>query len=387
MDGLAHGAWMDDDMVGALRAALDVGYDRAFAMPGSFYLSEDLLEIERAQLFGREWVCVGRADEIPEPGDYMTYDILGEPVVAVRGEDGAIRALSNVCRHRAMPILEGKGRARRMVCPYHAWTYDTQGQLIGAPQLQGRADFDKRACRLPEFRCEVWQGFVFVTLDPNTPPLAPRLAPLDAIVRNYHLEGMKTRYVTYEVWKTNWKSLIENFMEGYHLSPLHKETLHPINPTSLCRHFPDGDAHFGYFVGFAPDMARERKGHPDLSDEEIDTCVMFAVPPNLVVGGASDYSSFLCIEPLTTNRCRVRLGLFFHGDDWTEEQIERAIRLFHETMEEDKLVLDQLARGLGSRHYTPGPLAPAAYEGCVLDLHRYVARRLLGLLEGLRERA
>ncbi|MBK0398174.1 aromatic ring-hydroxylating dioxygenase subunit alpha [Limibaculum sp. M0105] len=387
MDGVTHAEVLSDELAVPLRRALEADYEHAIAMPGAFYLSEDLLAIERAQLFGREWICVGRADEIPEPGDFMTYDILGEPVVAIRGEDGAIRALSNVCRHRAMPILEGKGRARRMVCPYHAWTYDAQGQLIGAPHLQHRTDFDKRACRLPEFRCEVWQGFVFVTLDPDTPPLAPRLAPLDAIIRNYHFEAMKTLYVTWETWSTNWKSLIENFMEGYHLSPLHKETLHPVNPTRLCRHFPEGDAHFGYFVGFSPEMERVRRGHPDLSEDELDTCVMFSVPPNLVVGGASDYSSFLCIEPVTTNSCRVRLGLFFHGDDWPEDAVEKATRLFHDTMDEDKLVLDQLARGLGSAHYTPGPLAPAAYEGCVHDLHRYVARRLLGVLEGLREDA
>ena len=110
MDGMTHAEVLSDELAAPLRRALEADYEHAFAMPGAFYLSEDLLAIERAQLFGREWICVGRADEIPEPGDFMTYDILGEPVVAIRGEDGAIRALSNVCRHRAMPILEGKGQ-------------------------------------------------------------------------------------------------------------------------------------------------------------------------------------------------------------------------------------------------------------------------------------
>ncbi len=127
-------------------------------------------------------------------------------------------------------------------------------------------------------------------------------------------------------------------------------------------------------------MQREKKGHPELTEKQIDTCVMFAVPPNLLVGGASDYSSFLCIEPITATRTRVRMGLFFHGDEWTEAQVETAVRLFHDTMDEDKVVLEQLARGLRSAHYVPGPLAPAAYEGCVLDLHQYVARRLMPAL-------
>ncbi len=180
---------LSSDLTTALETARLARHDTARAMPGEFYLSERLLGVEKSELFGREWICVGRADEIPEPGDYLTYDILDEPVVAIRGEDGAIRALSNVCRHRAMPILSGKGRARRMVCPYHAWTYDSSGQLIGAPQMPTRADFDKRGCRLPEFRCETWQGFVFVTLDPETPALAPRLAALDAADRQLSLRG------------------------------------------------------------------------------------------------------------------------------------------------------------------------------------------------------
>lgn len=366
----------------ALRRAAGQAHDHAHAMPGAYYTCERMLEVERAELFGREWICVGRADEIPEFGDYMTYDLLNEPVAVVRGEDGAIRALSNVCRHRAMPVLLGKGRARRLVCPYHSWTYDTAGQLIGTPLLGKRDDFDKAACRLPEFRCEVWQGFVFVTLDPQAEPLAPKLAGLDAIIGKYHFAQMRTRYTAFEVWNTNWKSLVENFMEGYHLSALHRDTLHPVNPTQLCQHYPAGEGYFGYYAGFSPGMAREKIGHPDLSERELDTCVMFAVPPNLVVGGASDYSSFICIEPATTSSIRVKLGLFFFGDSWSDAQVDNAIDLFQRTMAEDKIVLEQIGRGLRSAHYKPGPLAPAAYEGNVLDLHQYIARRLHNLLAG-----
>lgn len=368
---------LPDDVAAALTRARDAEHDRAWAMPGSYYTSEDMLAVEKSSLFAREWICVGRADELPEPGDYLAIDIVDEPVAIVRGQDGTLRALSNVCRHRGLPILEGTGRAGRLVCPYHAWTYDLRGQLIGTPRMPKREDFDKAECPLPEFALEVWQGFVFVSLNPNPPPLVERLAPLTEMIGNYHFEGMKTRYTAFEVWNTNWKSLVENFMEGYHLTPLHKETLHPVNPTELCAHYPPGEAHFGCFAGFSPDMERVRRGHPDLSDKEIDTCVMIAVPPNLLIGGASDYSSFLCIEPLETNSVRVKLGLFFHGDDWSEADVDRAVVLFQETMAEDKTVLDQIARGLRSSRYRPGPLAPAAFEGCIVDLQKYLARRLL----------
>ena len=369
------------DIASALQAAEALPYSQAGAMPGSYYVSEDLLALERDHLFRKEWLCVGRADEIPDPGDFVTCDLLGEPLAVVRGAEGELRALSNVCRHRGVPILTGAGTTRRLVCPYHAWTYDLTGQLIGAPEMSDRERFERSECRLPEFPCEIWMGFVFVSLDPQATPLAPRLAGLDPLIRNYHFEDMKTRHVAWEVWETNWKSLVENFMEGYHLSPLHRETLHPVNPTKLCKHFPAGEQYFGYTVGFDPNMFRVPRGHPDLSQQELDTCVMIAVPPNLLIGGASDYSSFLCIEPLTVDKVRVRLGLFFHGDGWSEDDIDRAVVLFNDTMTEDKIVLDRINRGLRSAHYTPGPLASEDYEGSVVDLARYIARSLGAVLE------
>lgn len=364
----------------ALKQAMDKDYSQATAMPGSYYVNEDLLKLEFQHLFTDDWICVGRADEIPAPGNFMAYDLIGEPIAIIRDTEGVIRALSNVCRHRGVPILSGIGSTRRIICPYHAWTYALSGELIGAPEMDQHEAFDKSDCSLPEFPCEIWQGFIFISLNPDVEPLAPRLADLDAMISNYHFEEMNTRYVSWEVWDTNWKSMIENFMEGYHLTPLHRETLHPVNPTRLCRHFPAGEQYFGYTVGFDPSMPRLRRGHADLSKQELDTCVMFAVPPNLMVGGASDYSSFVCVEPLSVNSVRLRLGLFFHGNGWSEGDIDRAIILFQETMEEDKAVLTKINRGLSSNFYRPGQLASKDFEGAVVDLARFVGRRLKEVL-------
>ena len=366
-----------DNVIGALMAAEAGGYDDARAMPGAFYLSADVLDLETRHLFRDAWTCVGRADEIPSAGDYLTYDILDEPVVAIRGEDGEVRALSNVCRHRAMPLLKDTGRAKRLVCPYHAWTYDSTGQLIGAPHIADHPTFDKRECRLPQFACEVWHGFIFVNTNPDAASISDRLEPLSKRIAPYHFEDMQTRFIGWEVWNTNWKLLVENFMEGYHLTHLHARGLGDVTPTGLCEHFEPGDGYFGYNVGFAPGMNRKRIGHADLTREQIDTCVMAAVTPNLLIGGASDACSFLCVEPKTPETVRVRLAMFFHEDYGTDEDIDWSLELFDRTMAEDKIVLNELGRGLRSAHYTPGPLAPAAFEGCVRDLHRYVAGKLL----------
>lgn len=360
----------------ALAAAGTADHSAAWSMPGGWYTDPAILALEREHLFHRDWVCIGRADEVPQPGDHMAFTLCDEPLVAVRGQDGAIRVLSNVCRHRGALLAEGTGTGARLVCPYHHWSYDLDGRLLAAPRMEGHASFDPATCRLPQFACELWHGFVFTCLAADPAPLAPRLSGLAARIGNYHMEQMRTLHVTTEVWDTNWKCLVENFMEGYHLSPLHKTTLHPVNPTRLCRHYPAGEGYFGYDAGYSPDLPRSQSGHPDLTDAEADNCVMFAVPPGLVSGCGGDYSSFLCIQPESVDRVRAKMGLIFYGDGWPQAEVDHAVELFHATMAEDKRVLVQLMQGLKSHAHAPGPLAPADFEGPVLDFLRYCGSRL-----------
>ena len=364
----------------ALVAAEQQGYNDAWTMPHEVYTDPDVLALERSELFGQEWVCIGRGDEIARVGDTMPFQLCDEPLVAVRGDDGRVRVLSNVCRHRGAIIVAERAQGSHLLCPYHHWSYGLDGALARAPRLDEHTTFDAAACRLPEVACEEWLGFLFVSLADQPAPLAPRLAGLEALVGNYHLEQMTTRFVADEVWTTNWKCFVENFMEGYHLTPLHRTTLHPVNPTRLCRHYEPGDAYFGYHAGFSPDLPRSERGHPDLTPAEVDNCVMFAIPPGLVSGCAGDYSSFICIQPESVDRVRLKLGLQFFGDHWTDELVEHAAVLFQETNAEDREVLDGITRAYRSRHHRPGPLAPAAFEGPIHDFHQYLARRLVPAL-------
>jgi len=370
------------DLSEALKRSERLGYDEAWSMPNSYYTDPTVLKLEREHLFGREWICIGRVEEIANPGDYMTFQLCNEPLIAVRGKDGVARVLSNVCRHRGTVLTDGHGNRQRLVCPYHHWSYDLDGRLVGAPRLEAHAAFDKASCHLPQFPVEQWHGFLFVSLAEDPPPLEPRLRPLEQMIGNYHMDQMKLGYLAEEVWSTNWKCLIENFMEGYHLSPLHRTTLHPVNPTRLCRHYAAGEAYFGYNAGYSPDLPRSQKGHPDLTDAEVDNCVMFAVPPGLVSGCGGDYSSFICVQPETVDRVRIKMGLIFFGADWPQDVVQTAITLFNDTMAEDKRALTGIMRGMASSRHQAGPLAPADFEGPVLDFYRYCSRRLGDALAG-----
>jgi phenylpropionate dioxygenase-like ring-hydroxylating dioxygenase large terminal subunit len=360
----------------ALRQATGGSHDQARSMPGAFYTDPGILALERERLFMREWICVGREEEVAQTGDFMALQLCDEPVIVIRGEDGKLRALSNVCRHRGTVMASGKGNKRRITCPYHHWSYDSAGNLLTAPRMKDQPAFDPATCNLPEFACSIWQAFVFVSLAADPVPLTPQLAGLEDLIRPYHLEQTTLRYVAEEVWATNWKCMLENYMEGYHLSALHHDSLHKVNPTKLCRHFTPGDSYFGYLAGFSPDLPRSQKGHPDLTDYQRDNCVMFAIPPGLGVGSSSDYSSFICLQPETVDRVRAKIGLIFYGPDWPQNTVDWAVELFQKTMAEDKAILVSLAKGLKSRHYRPGPLAPKDYEGPITDFYAYMNRKL-----------
>lgn len=367
---------MKPEFLDVLRAIKDKPYAEALSLPGAFYTDTEWLDIERERLFAQHWICVGREEEINKKGDYITFDLASEPILVIHSHDGVIRALSNVCRHRGTVILKDSGNVKSLLCPYHHWAYDTTGKLVNAPLIEPSSHYDLANCRLPQLACETWQGFLFVSLSSSPPDLHALLAPLDVEIGNYHLEQMQLRYLSDETWPVNWKTLVENFMEGYHLSPLHRNTLHKVNPTSLCQQLAPGTAYFGYKVGFSTRLPEDRIGHPDLSEAEMDTCVMFAIPPGLTVGIGSDYSSFLCIRPEAIDKVRVKIGLIFYGDQWHQKQIDNAIKLFQDTMQEDKEVLEQVQYGMGSRFQVPGPLAPPDMEGTVWDFHQYLARAL-----------
>ena len=360
----------------SLRACLERLHDRAWGMPAGFYTSPEFLEIEVDELFRREWLCIGRVEEAAAPGDYWTVDLLGEPLLVARAGDGRLRVFSNVCRHRGMPVAGGRGNAKHLQCPYHAWTYDLRGRLVRAPLIEGRDDFDEARCGLPEVATEVWQGFLFVNLDGQASPLAPRLEGLVPLVRNYHMEDMVLGHCETESWETNWKCLTENFMEGYHLSTVHYETLHPVTPTRLCEHFPAGEGYLGYYSGFPADLPQRGRYHSDLTQAERSYCVMFAIMPGLVAGVAGHMATFICLQPESVGRVRGKRGIIFGDPDIEDRDRLAVVDLFERTMAEDKVQLRNLQRGLNSRSYRPGPLGPADVEGTVWDFYRYMAHRL-----------
>jgi phenylpropionate dioxygenase-like ring-hydroxylating dioxygenase large terminal subunit len=363
------------EVLEALAEIRDLDAGLARSLPTGFYTSEEYLELEKEKIFRKEWVCLGRVAEIPKRGDYFTTQLLDEPLIVVRGQDNKVRVLSNVCRHRSSVIVEGKGTAKHFVCPYHAWSYANDGQLVRAPHMDKVKGFEVKSCRLPEFATEVWHGFLYVNLDGKTKPLAPRLKGLEPYLQNRHVEDMVVSTVLDEFWPTNWKCLAENYMEGYHLNTVHSKALYDITPTRLCEKIPPGEGYTGYKAHYTRKTPSTRLYHPDVTPEERRFSLYFWVFPSHAVSITFNGSSSLCLQPRgvdeVANRCTIS-----SYEPPAARNLAARLRSRGATMDEDREQLERMRRGLKSRYVQPNSLGPADLEGTVWDLYQYAARML-----------
>ncbi|MGD0432225.1 MAG: aromatic ring-hydroxylating dioxygenase subunit alpha [Acetobacteraceae bacterium] len=279
--------------------------NNAEMLPPVCYTNAEFHEFEKDAIFNREWLCVGRESWAREPGEFFTTTHAGEPIVVVRNRHGELKAFSTVCQHRAMLVAEGHGRTKTFLCPYHHWVYSLDGQLIGAPAMDRACDFDKKQVRLPEFRLEVWLGFVFINFDPDALPLGPRLEPLRNAVANYKAEladGPRPDGSTTYPW--NWKVMFENNNDGYHANRLHRG-MHDVIPSALCRFPelpPDTAGYFRWNGTTNKDGAVNPlqrcilRIFPDLTEPQRHEVIFANVPPTLTLGFRSDQVSYFILH-------------------------------------------------------------------------------------------
>lgn len=362
-----------DAMHAELQRLATLPQDAPQGLSGAFYTSDTFFDWEKETVLRNSWQCLGRMDEIPNVGDYYTLTLLGEPIIVVRQTDTQIRILSNVCRHRGMPVALGEGNTKRFVCTYHAWTYGLDGDLLRAARMENTG-FDQAACGLPEIKSAVWNGFIYATLNDHPPPLENMLGDLNTLIAPYEPETFRHVHTATEVWKTNWKCLVENFMEGYHLSVVHPETLHDYTPTGLSRKGPSGDTFTSYFANYPETAAARGEGAKGLSPEERRRSTLFAVFPTQVVSQAATLLVSLSLFPLTARSVEVRWTMSTYGDDLDAETLKSRIALWNEVNREDREKLELMQTALSSRYATGGPLAADDYEGTVRDVQTWLAR-------------
>lgn len=347
------------DAVARARAPLS----RAHAMPAGFYTSEDIFARERADIFLKQWTFAGRDDETPAPGDYRAIDTVGGPVLLIRGEDGILRAFANFCRHRGALLLQDQGSCGRIVCPYHAWSYFTDGRLYGCPDMADAEGFDRVENGLVPVRMEIWAGFIFLCFDAKAPPLVATLGDLPDRMASHKLDQMRCTWKIRLDCACNWKSILENAMETYHTGTVHRASVGAQTSRSietrgdwLCIQVLSGRS-IATLPGAPPSFPQI-----DGLDEDAQKGTYFTVVhPTTQFAIAQDCMWWLSVLPQAAGRTVLEIGGCFperliDAPDFAE-RARPYYQRWEEVGREDIGVLEGQQKALGSVLYRPGPLS------------------------------
>ncbi len=340
----------------------------ARTLPPEIYTSEEFLAFEREAVFATQWQCVGRASRIPNVGDYFTTTVNSEPVIVSRAKDGAVHAFSSVCQHRGMQVVDDTGNCTKFTCPYHLWSYDLTGRLLGAPAMERTEGFDKKDFPLPALKVEEWLGFVFVHFDPNAEALAPTLATYTPYLDHYDLaNAVCPGTFTLEDMPWNWKVMFENFNDGYHANKLH-HTIQDFCPSELAA-FPvdwqpgsnvifrtNGYTHID--GGFNATTKALMPVFPLLTEEERMRSTFALMPPTLCFGTAPDQAFFFIVRPKTAGTIDVEIGYLLHPSalehpmfDHLFAMSDAGVQVF---VRQDQDATSKVQRGMQSRFAARG---------------------------------
>ena len=369
------------ELLTCLKESAAKPFEEALSLPAGMYRSDDILRLEVENLFRQDWICVGREEEIPEPGDYLTYDIVDYPVVVIRQQDGTIRSMANACLHRHTKILTGiRGEARRFSCPYHGWTYNSDGSLVGAPYMDQSPAFSCEGKGLPVLRTEIWESFIYVTLNPGAESISTRLKGLSRIVGNHEMKHYRTLVHDDELWDTNWKCLTENFIEGYHIFKIHKETFESTSPTTTNICYP-GEKAYTYMTTDILEHSDFGRAYPSnlrLKGALRHTGFIFCIFPSHLIQLTPDILWYMSLQPHGHGQVKVRRGISAAPELLAVQEDKDKFRrevtsLFDRVNNEDKTAVSRVYQGSA---VMPAQSPLCIYERCLHSFQNYLASRL-----------
>ena len=344
------------------------GIGVAEALPFASYRAPEVLEAEQEWLFKEDWVFVCSEADVPNAGDYHTCYIAGEAVAVIRGKDGELRALSNVCRHRGAVLLDGSGNAERVTCPYHAWTYSDRGELKGLP-FPGNVEINRENHCLPSFKLETWLGLIFVSLNDEVEPLADRLTGLSEILSDYQIDSFTHGgKIERRTWNANWKLAMENFVEGYHFFAVHKNTVEAAASTRDV-FYVDGNTDWSVTGG-------KQLDYPEtMSDWLLDRgtnkkFLSICIHPNFVCNLYDNYLAWVRAIPTGPDSCEITTGLMSAKKLYAGKGIEA---LYEKILNEDREICERVQKGIATQRSRGGKLVEL--ERSVVHFHQYLAKK------------
>ena len=368
-------------------------------LPSSWYLRNDVYALEREHIFMREWVCVGREEDTPAKGDHQVLTVCGESILLVRNQNQELKAFFNVCRHRGArlcpatddddSVLALKGGVvgrRSIICPYHAWTYDLDGQLIRAPHIDEAAGVDLEDIRLHPVALASWGGFIFVNLTPDSAPsFETFIGPVRERYERYPLSELRVaKSFTYHV-NANWKVLCENYNECYHCGPVHPE-LSRIVPAFREGGGSDldwerGVPHKEGATTFTFTGESNRRSFPGLNEDEQTRHKGELLYPNLLISLAREHVTFYLLWPEGPGKTRIDCHILFEPFEMEKADFDHsdATDFWDLVNKQDWAICERVQQGMTSRVHQLGVYAPM--EDWNLDIRRFVRDRIGALVK------
>jgi phenylpropionate dioxygenase-like ring-hydroxylating dioxygenase large terminal subunit len=365
------------DLYEGVRRALP----EATTLPARCYTDPSFLEREVERIFLNSWCFVARLDEVARVGDFMAINTIAGPLLILRDADGCVRSFVNACRHRGCKLLEGRGQARAVVCPYHGWTYSLRGELLSARHMEQTANFQRERYGLTEVRTETWDGFIFINYDGTGPSLRDHLGNMPEQFASHDCANMTcVRRIDFDV-RCNWKLILENALEDYHTRSVHRAS---IGTQTAIRERTTGQWDSLFVEGNAPVGTLPGESSPfpvigALRGRARYASYFTIVYPNTQFCFTQDCMWWLSVTPVTAATSRLETGYCFPQQTVARndfaEVLERYLRRWRLTAEEDIKICEMQQLGLEARFRVPGPLSWK--EDLVKDFDRWVIDRVV----------
>lgn len=355
-------------------------------LPRVAYTDPDVLAWERENFFSG-WVCVGRSEDVAEPGNQKAIEVGPSGVLLLRAKDGVLRAFVNACRHRGHELLPCGTTANRrsVVCPYHAWAYDLAGPLRNAPSFRDIEGFDKSQYGLQQLPLQEWHGWVFVAPSGEAGDFVGHIGNVEDVVSNYEAEKLRVVDTHDYVIDTNWKVIIENYQECYHCTMIHPE-LCRVSPPESGENLTSREGDWvGGWMDLRPDAATMSLDGASssmvidtLNEHESRTVMYLAVFPNLLISLHPDYVMTHVLTPIAPDKTHVECSWLFPTAAIEAEGFDpkNTVDFWDITNRQDWAACESVQRGLRAKQWVPGPLAPE--EDGVYHFLTLVASRYLG---------
>ena len=351
----------------------------ARALEARWYHAPEVFVQEQERIFARDWICVGRTEQLERAGDFITAEIAGESIIVTRGADERVRAFYNVCRHRGTRLCtQASGRfAGSIQCPYHAWTYALDGTLTAARTMAGVPDFERADHPLRQAELAVFEGFVFVSLAASPEPFARAFAPLIGRFARWHVGELRTaRTIAYDL-ACNWKLVFQNYSECYHCPLVHPQ-LDKLSPSDSGRN----DMFEGPFLGGYSELRRHggsltttgtsaRAPVGEVDGDDLHRVYYYTIFPSLLLSLHRDYVMAHYVQPVAPDRTRVTCVWLFGTEAAAQPGFDpsEAVDFWDVTNRQDWAINELTQLGTRSRAYLPGPYANA--EGLLAAFDRH----------------